>query len=409
MLGTVLEKLQSLLSKSFLISSFFPVLIFAAVNGAILYWVSGPFRGLVHWYYGQDAGSKAVDTAAVLIALAVLAYVFSALSLTLRYVLEGRSLPSSLARRLEARQRVRLRRLEREFEACRTARRELRRAGPRWQQELLAARADGAKLTTNAYTGSTEPAALVIRALMCARDRGQPLEVAGLQDAVDKLSAELRAHSAGVPNADKKYTLDADQQTLFGLIRDAGDRLQNEYLRLFNEKQFNYPWSGLAPTRLGNIAASVRSYADSRYGLDLDIFWSRLQKSVQGDAKFYSVLQDAKTELDFLIAMFWLTVFSTIGWIVALPATSYAFLPFALVWAAGPLVAAASYAIALQSYRAFADLLRSAVDLYRWDLLTSLHIALPSGAEEERQLWTNLGRRTGFGDDVDLAYTRQAK
>lgn len=410
MLGTVLEKLESLLSKSFLIASFFPILIFSALNGAMLYWISQPAREWLAWYHQQDAASKGVYGATVLIGLAVAAYVFSTLSLVLRNALEGRYFQDSrLGQLLEGRQRARLRQFEEEFDRARTSRRSVRREAPDWERRLREAREQGEAVAQNAYPGANEPAAATLRELGERRDCGEMIGPEALRDAVGQLEPALRQHAASRPNEQGRNQLDADHRELVALIRYAGDKYQNLYLRLFNEKQFNYPATGLAPTRIGNIAASVRSYADSRYGLDLDVFWSRLQKAIQGDAKFYGVLQDAKTQLDFLVALLWLTVGSTVIWLVVLPFASYAYLPFVTVWVAGPVLTALWYVLAIQNYRAFADLLRSAVDLFRWDLLTALHLPLPVEAGDERRLWTALRDRTGFGEDVNLVYARPVK
>src|SRR5439155_25901657 len=130
---------------------------------------------------------------------------------------------------------------------------------------------------------------------------------------------------------------------------------------------------------------------------------------IQADARFYSMLQDAKAQLDLPITLLWLTAVSAFIWLAALTLTGRAFLPFIAVWLAGPALVYVWYVTALQNYRAFADLLRSAVDLYRWDLLAALHLPHPAGAEEEREVWATLLQRTAFGEDVNISYVRLGK
>ena len=51
---------------------------------------------------------------------------------------------------------------------------------------------------------------------------------------------------------------------------------------------------------------------------NLDVFWTRLQKVVAADANFYSTVQDAKMQVDFLVALIWYTLFFTLVWVIAL-------------------------------------------------------------------------------------------
>src|SRR6266511_5637633 len=88
MLSNLLDKLGSLLSKYFVIGSFIPVLIFVCLNGALLYWNAVWFRA---WVDPQLFGAKTGFFAgAMLIGLAVAAYVLSSVSVFLREVLEGK-------------------------------------------------------------------------------------------------------------------------------------------------------------------------------------------------------------------------------------------------------------------------------------------------------------------------------
>jgi hypothetical protein len=140
--------------------------------------------------------------------------------------------------------------------------------------------------------------------------------------------------------------------------------------------------------------------------LELEVFWSRLQKIVQSDPKFYAVLQDAKTQLDFAVSFWWWSAASSLSWLIWLAFNAYSFAPFIVVATVGPFLAWLSYKIAILNYSALAELLRSALDLFRFDLLTALHIPLPSGAEDESKLWESLTKRTAYGERVDIAFTR---
>jgi hypothetical protein len=161
---------------------------------------------------------------------------------------------------------------------------------------------------------------------------------------------------------------------------------------------------------MGNLAESVRSYARSRYEMNLDSFWSRLQKSIQADEKFYLTLIDAKTQLDFLVSLFWLTTLFTVIWLASILYLRTSWLAFVFVGVIGAGLAALWYEIAKQNYLAFADILRTSIDMFRFDLLKGLHIKLPSSSDHERTTWQQLNYLIGHGDETEtVRYFHQDK
>ena len=161
---------------------------------------------------------------------------------------------------------------------------------------------------------------------------------------------------------------------------------------------------------MGNMAESVRSYARSRYEINLDSIWSRLQKLIQADDKFYAALIDAKTQLDFLISLFWLTMLFTVIWLSVLFYIRVSWFAFGLVGVIGAGLTAIWYKTAAQNYLAFADILRTSIDLFRFDLLAALHSKLPSSSEHERQIWVRLNQLIGYGENRHrIPYTHEGK
>src|SRR5205807_9209633 len=100
--------------------------------------------------------------------------------------------------------------------------------------------------------------------------------------------------------------------------------------------------------------------------------WTRLQNSLQKDAKdYYAVLQDSKVQVDCLVTLCWLSALFTVFWACALlfwiqDSTVAEFLTAAI---AGTAATIAFYMLACHSYRIFADVMRSAVDLFRFQVL----------------------------------------
>jgi hypothetical protein len=403
-LSGLLEKLKGLFKAEFLISSVTPLFCFLLVNGVILGQFSEETNAWVKNYFLLDLAPQTVLAAIVSIALLVLAYVFSTFNLSLREILEGKNLPAWLTAWLKRAETERLNVLEAQFKGYRRIRRELIQQTPLWKVALRAARKQGTAKNICNYPEKKNPTRDLITELESRRWRGESLQVVDLKPTVDSLKGELTANSAELRDDENSRRLDRDHQRLVGLIDYARERAEEDYIRLFNEREFNFSRYGVAATRLGNIAESVGSYAFSRYGMNLDCFWTRLQRVLQGKKEFNETLRDAKTQLDFMVSFFWLTVASTALWLVALPLVCHTWLAFAAVWLAGPALARLWYLIAVQNYRSFADLLRSSVDLFRFDLLNELKIAPPPDSESERRLWDDLNRKIGYGDDKFICY-----
>jgi hypothetical protein len=407
MLGTLLEKLQSIFSRNFLLINFIPMLSFSVANGAMCYLVFENSRKWSQTFVGLGAGLQSLYGLFFLIGIAVLAYIFSTLNVTLREVLEGKYLPSSVAERLETEQRKMLSEVEAKYRDCRNVLRTLTRNSQIWEKDLREARTAGAKLATCDYSVESDAQKRIFQ-LTALRDHSQALKVDELKQATIALKTELERNSADLQYSESSWMLDTDQAKLLELFEYEISRLDSEHIRLYNERQFNFPEEALAVTTMGNIAASARSYAKSRYSMDLDLVWTRLQKVLQVDEKFYAVLQDAKAQLDFLISMFWLTVCFTVVWFIVLPFTTYSYISFLGVAVLGPLIARVWYKIAVQNYRAFADFLRASIDLYRLELLKVLHIRLPVGVEAECQIWKSLIQRHGYGQNLDIPYENKS-
>ena len=408
MLGTLLEKIGTLLPKNFIIANLFPMLLFAAINGLMLYWLSDRFRLAAQNYFAMDAANQALIGFPILIAVTLAAYIFSTLNLFQRELLEGQYWPEPLKRVLTAGQQRRADRSADKFIEKTTERRSFRRLNG--VQKLRDARVIGNQ--HQAVCGYLEggAAAVAVAALQEKRLRYDLISTEEFEEVVDLLVLDLAAcpvdiRNPGDQDIENKLRLNRDQIILINCLDYAERRLENDYVALFNQREFNFSGFKLAPTAMGNIAESVHGYARSRYAINLAPFWSRLQKILIDDEKFYSTLVDAKTQLDFMISLFWVTVCFTIIWTIELLYLRRSLTAFVLVAIGGPVLSIAWYKIALQNYRAFADICRTAVDLYRFKLLDSLHVKRPNGNVHERQTWIQLNQLIGHGEtNAQVAY-----
>ena len=125
---------------------------------------------------------------------------------------------------------------------------------------------------------------------------------------------------------------------------------------------------------MGNLAGTLRSYAQSRYGMPLDILWTRFQRALQEDEKLNSSLQDAKVQLDFLVSLAWVAGVFILFWSVVLAFWSQSLVAFLALLVVGPFLVYLLYRLACQAYLTFSEVMRSAVDLHRLDLLTALRM-----------------------------------
>jgi hypothetical protein len=361
-------------------------------------------------YFAMDAGNQALIGFPILIAITLAAYISSTFNLLQREILEGHNLPSPLQKVLTAGQQRRLDKSAQKFlDKTKEWRRFSRLDGVK---KLRDARVRGNQRQPPAPCVYSEerPAAEAVAALQEKRLKYDLISIAEFENALGLLIQELEScpvdiRNAGDQDIDNKLLLNRDQIILISCLDYVERRLENDYGALFNDREFNFSGFKLAPTAMGNIAESVHGYARSRYAMNLDPFWSRLQKILVDDDKFYPTLVDAKTQLDFMISLFWMTVCFTIIWTIELFYLRRSLIAFLLVAIGGPVLSFVWYEIALQNYRSFADICRTAVDLYRIQLLDSFHVERPRGNVDERQIWIQLNRLIGHGQtDAQIVY-----
>jgi hypothetical protein len=161
-------------------------------------------------------------------------------------------------------------------------------------------------------------------------------------------------------------------------------------------------------TRFGDIYAALQDYTMTRYGIDLELIWTRLQRTIRSNSNstaFITALDGAKSEVDFAVAMTFLSTALFFGWTVYLvldPSRSY--MDLVLVAGAAPVAAYAFYQLACRNYIVFTDLVRTAVDCHRFGVLDDLRLPLPENTTQELLLWDLLMRRIRSGEDISFTY-----
>jgi hypothetical protein len=404
MLTTVLDRLTGLTSKYFVLGAFVPVLVFGFLNGVILYLEVGWFRA---WAEPQlSVAARAVDVVATLVGLAVVAYVLWGLSGFLRQVLEGQHLrrESRLAGFLRGAQLRRLRAARHEYQHARDAAAGIAAAKPHWVDQLVDAAIKGneAHAGRNSYDGQPGNAAAdALATLRRRRERAEPPEPLEVQTAVAELGKVLAENDIDTAPA----ALERDRDDLYVLLDYAEDEWAAREAALGGRLQARFGAGAVAATAFGNVGESMQSYTLSRYRLNLPTFWSRLQPLLQKHQEFYAGLQDAKVQVDFLVSCVFLSALTTVFWVVALPFWGDSVWLLLAVLVLGPLITWGFYLAATENYVAFGELVRTSVDLYRFELLDALHLNRPRSLRDERLLWNAMQLVASSGQPwVDLGY-----
>ena len=454
MLSALLNSIQTTLgSRGFLVGNVFPLTVFVIVNGLL---VAETWPPLKNWIAALDGKEQTLLGTASLAGIIVASYALSAVASAILETFEGRHWPITWFRGgLHRVQLAKLRQLDDGHDTCvhnlddvieaidgnpggtppvqssisalETARRigqatgQCRYPATVWERWLW----EYARRRKNADRPDVGIAEM--NAVRRRRESGREIPRDVLRAAVDKLVPVLEANDAdGAVTAPVcKRALDADYEYLKEAMYFSRDRYRAERIRLYNLRQFRYPVKAnaevrasaitLAPTTLGNISLTMRSYAQKYYGFDLDVLWTRLQNALRSSDAFFTGLQDAKVQLDFFVTCAWLAWLSTFAWLTAELLVLRSLKGFIIAGVVGPLVAFGAYTLACRAYSVFADVMRTGVDLFRFKLLSDLHLPLPLGLEEERVAWRNLASVMGYlnlekpdGTKISMTYKHGA-
>jgi len=398
-MSAFLDKIQSLFSKWFVIASFLPVFIVTFINATIANETVPRFHAWVLAQKPQSNLETIIDGGVALFAIGVVAFLLSSLTTFQRELLEGKHWhPPRLQEFFVRMQEAERTRMEKAFEDARRRRRPIRRNATPWREALSVAHDQGTQ------TAGYDPKA-IDDLLAAAVKAGREVASKQLEDIYTPLRLALATYKADDPANER---LDEQQQEFVQLVDDALQHREYEYIAAYHVLQYSFgKGRHTAATAIGNIAAAASSYSYTRYAISFDLFWMRMQHAAQSDS-YYSVLQDAKAQLDALITLFWLLAITTVIWSAALAVCTPAFWWFLGVAIGGPLLCRGVYFLALNSYRGLAEVMRSVVDLYRFKVLKNLHIRLPTDLKSERELWDRLDGFIGYGDEISLAFEHSA-
>ncbi len=190
-------------------------------------------------------------------------------------------------------------------------------------------------------------------------------------------------------------------------VLDAFDKQKDR--RGYEHIYYGYPLPDekehLMPTRLGNILKNSELYSFRRYRADAVLLWPRLYAILPKE--YADQLSDAKASLDLMLvlsALNGLFAIVTGGYLLIIGSVWW-FFPVCLL--GGLYLSWLTYLSALQAAIPYAQLIKSAFDLYRGDLLDKLGYEHPKTLSDEIKLWDNLCKliyRGGVEDESILRY-----
>ena len=153
------------------------------------------------------------------------------------------------------------------------------------------------------------------------------------------------------------------------------------------------------PTRLGNIIRAAEIYPWKRYEIDAVVMWPRLHAVLPKE--FLDQLLGAKTAMTFMLMMSALSFsFSVLACTALTIFTSHWYL--FLVCALGVPLSWLCYRNALHGARLYAELIKTAFDLYRWKLLENLGVKAPPNYDQELLIWKDLTHLIYRGEELKV-------
>jgi hypothetical protein len=383
-IGSLLDRLQGLLSRAFLLGGFIPVFIFLLIDAALAYALLPGVRDYAGYWFRVASDHVAISCLVIVLITFFGGLAVWSLNAWFRQFLEGRYLPGMLRSQLQKSQYNQFMQMNDKLDAMKRDLFDYRGEvdDRSLQKGLKAARIEG----TNSGNANPVSAEVFRQAgqLRSRRRNWQNISFTAIREYYTALEAELRTNSA-----DDVKDLDKLQTEFTQLVDYGAERLEGRYARLVSDKRMRFPdeISDFGPTLMANLSEVHREYGIRHYKLDIEFFWIRLLKVIQSDADLYPILEGTKNQLDYSVTMTVLIGIASVLWAVLSYLCCVSVIPFLTVLVAGWLLTSIFYSITVQNYRSFVETVRSALDLHRFELLKALHIGLPTNSVEEKMIW----------------------
>jgi hypothetical protein len=407
-IGSVLDRLQGLLGKGYLLAGVVPALIAAFISAALGYSEVTAIHDAIARITALSGWRTAVLGLGVTFGIAMIGFVFWSLNPIFQGLIAGQFPLPDWTRTPQREEQERLDQdvahASKDTAAYRQSAPDAEdsryRAADTWLAMTAAAAEAGAK-TKRTATVSAEVEERYGRLLDERREFGV-IDWKSMNDFVTLLAADLQAGQPDEPLADLSFGLHEK------LIPYAKRRVETAYYAALSQRDSRFPRdvTTIAPTRFGNQVQIQREYGLTRYAIDSELFGVHLLKVAAADAPFASVIEQAKLKLDVSVAMTVMTSVLTVAWVIVLAVVGVnPIIAMALILL-GPAITAAFYESSVAAQRGMTQVTRALVDLCRFDVLKAMHIRVPTNNRAERQLWSDLVARAQYTGSSAITYVR---
>jgi hypothetical protein len=117
------------------------------------------------------------------------------------------------------------------------------------------------------------------------------------------------------------------------------------------------------------------------------MFWSTLRKIAAGGEKFAAILENSKARLDFPVALAAVSALFTLCWLLFYGLISSSRTVYLIVAGVAIVATMITRQLLLLNYQSFAETVRTTLELFRFELLKSMHVPLPLDSDAEKQIW----------------------
>ncbi|SDI38613.1 hypothetical protein SAMN04487926_11616 [Paraburkholderia steynii] len=403
MFGTVIEKVQALLSRSFLLGSFFPVLVFSILNFLVAYLGIDGFQSSVTEMLSRDSTSTTTIFVVGFVGITIVAFILTPLIPVFRSILEGAIiLPQKTRDRLIG-HHVRI------FKGLQD---DLKKTGECWS-DLRRRQSQAGDLLGDARNASSHPrncddmsmcdrAEKAFKALQeaimersgkeASKEKLPPIETVDIAMDAIRIALEHYPMKTETPGYDLHVFNKVDHMqlnflfTLDELVETAYQAMQEADAKC----RLRFVTDAIKATPLANSRAALEHYSHVAYGVDFHFIWPRLRLVIEKDKNVFSAVETAAAQLDFAVLMTTLCTVSTLTWVVALIFFGKAVLTFLLMAILGPALVVLFYQLVNATQQAFGAVTVMAIDGLRFELLQALHLPLPSSLAKEQAAWSEL-------------------
>jgi hypothetical protein len=205
---------------------------------------------------------------------------------------------------------------------------------------------------------------------------------------IDKRIQRIKTRLAGVENKQaEKYI----------------KKLKNKQSGLLIEYNRSFPFNedDILPTKYGNYFKAAEAYPSDRYGIDTVPIWPRLIYVIPKE--YYSKLDSKNNELSFLLNCSALSIlFASLSFVIGIYEFYRSSIQLGWLYLLYSLpalfVSYVFYRACLLIISEYGDLVRSAFDLFRSELLKKLNLSLPRDLTAETNLWSKISEFINIGN-----------